>query len=83
MSETKDTRGSAFPSEQHECQDNTWNQTFDPGMTLRDWFAGMVLGGQWDGRFPDDISPSTVQRVAEACYEIADAMLKERAKGAT
>jgi hypothetical protein len=38
-----DKTGSAFPSQQGECQDGTWNQTFDPGMTLRDWFAGQAL----------------------------------------
>ncbi len=31
--------GPAFPSEQHECQDGTWNQTFDPGMSTRQFAA--------------------------------------------
>ena len=37
--------GPAFPSEQSETQDGTWNQTFEPGMTLRDYFAGQALVG--------------------------------------
>lgn len=35
----KNTGGPAFPAEQHETNDGNWNQTFDPGMTLRDYFA--------------------------------------------
>jgi len=31
--------GPAFPSEQHETQDGSWNQTFESGMSLRDYFA--------------------------------------------
>jgi hypothetical protein len=42
----KNDGGSAFPSEKHECQDNTWNQTFQPGMTYRQWLAGMALQGE-------------------------------------
>lgn len=30
---------SAFPCEQHETSEGNWNQTFEPGMTLRDYFA--------------------------------------------
>lgn len=78
MSETKDDGGTAFPSEQHECQDNTWNQTFDPGMSLRDWFAGMALSRSLsDGIYTDS---EGMKGVAEAAYEMADAMLKEREK---
>jgi hypothetical protein len=31
--------GPAFPCEQGHGPDGTWNQTFDSGMTLRDYFA--------------------------------------------
>lgn len=34
-----DTGGPAFPSEQGHIPDGTWNQTYDPGMTLLDEFA--------------------------------------------
>lgn len=51
----------------------------EPGMSLRDYFAGEALQMimAWShNKFP---TPST-QQVAGAAYEIADAMLAERAK---
>lgn len=55
----------------------------DPtGMTLRDWFAGQALGimntaldqGYWSpGENPN-------KEIAEAAYQIADAMIAEREK---
>ena len=76
--ERRDDGGSAFPSEQHECQDNTWNQTFDPGMSLRDWFAGQALSKSLSDGIHTDSEGMKV--VARAAYEMADAMLKEREK---
>ena len=71
----KNDGGSAFPSEQSERQDGTWNQTYNPGMSLRDWFAGHV------------ISPMLIQAygntpaiLAEKAYQLADAVLQEREK---
>ena len=50
------------------------------GMSLRDWFAGMALSGMTriDGRgfFPKD----TAHDISGWCFQIADAMLKEREK---
>ena len=43
------------------------------GMTLRDYFAGQALCEYWDVELDDE-------RVAEKCYGIADAMIKERGK---
>lgn len=52
-----------------------------PGMSLRAWFAGMVLGGQWEGRYPHDMrESSTVTDVVSTCYKLADAMLAELKK---
>ena len=77
--------GPAFPCEQHECQDNTWNQTFNPGMSLRDWFAGMALQGLLARDIPEDNQtrpeyemdkPEDLKRLSRASYECADAMLK-------
>jgi hypothetical protein len=67
--------GPAFPSEQGHNPDGLWNQTYDPGMTLRDWFAGQALesracphnGYEFDA-------------IAVWCGRMADAMLKERNK---
>jgi hypothetical protein len=49
------------------------------GMTLRDWFAGQALAGvlQLPGTFAVRV---TQPEVAACCYEMADAMLAERAR---
>jgi hypothetical protein len=73
--------GLAFPSEQSECQDGTWNQTYSPGMSLRDWFAGQALAGIVTR---DDIVGTEARlrhvkgSVADLAYEYADAMLAAR-----
>ena len=54
-------------------------------MTLRDWFAGQALVGiiasdpsKWGDRSDETMG----QSVSRNAYEMADAMLAERAKGA-
>ena len=42
------------------------------GMTLRDWFAGQALGSL--------SMASDLKTVAEIAYQVADAMLEQRAK---
>ena len=70
--------GPAFPSEQSETQDGTWNQTYDPGMSLRDWFAGQALA---------DLASLTESNsdiaIAKTAYRIADAMIAARKGGAS
>lgn len=51
----------------------------DPGMSLRDWFAGQALGGMMASE--SGIQPYPNDWAAERAYIIADAMLSERAKG--
>jgi hypothetical protein len=65
---SKNTGGCAFPN------DGKWgNGIEEPGMTLRDWFAGQAISTASKGyRAPEDI--------AAYAYEIADAMLAERSK---
>ena len=46
-----------------------------PGMSLRDWFAGMALNSMTDFRHADDLEP-----MAAHSYEMADAMLEARSK---
>jgi hypothetical protein len=50
-----------------------------PGMTLRDWFAGQALAGLLasGGKY----SKGFECKGAEECYAQADAMLAEREKG--
>lgn len=69
----------AFPSQQQETLDGSWNQTYDPGMSLRDWFAGQALNG-WLASWPDgsDADRESEAKVASFSYRLADAMLAAR-----
>ena len=51
------------------------------GMSLRDYFAGqaLVAMGTWTPNHNSDFTPE--QAKAIRCYQMADAMLAERAKG--
>lgn len=66
--------GPAFPSEQGTSPEGTWNQTFDPGMSLRDYFAIRALS----------LVPRLIRTelsyddLAFEAYALADAMLKAR-----
>jgi hypothetical protein len=54
-----------------------------PGMTLRDWFAGHALTGCISATaHPNSAGPGTTSKEdwARLAYEMADAMLAERAK---
>ena len=68
MSE-KDNGGPAFP-----VGSGPWKDF--PGMTLRDWFAGMVLAGINVDPDPE----SSPEDRAKWAYSDADAMLAERNK---
>ena len=62
---TTNDGGPAFPSDYIPGTATT------PGMTLRDWFAGQALTGAVQfGENP--------RRLADRCYEIADAMLAKK-----
>ena len=50
----------------------------EPGMTLRDYFAGQALMSLLIE--PGQIADSTYQQAAELSYRFADAMLAEREK---
>lgn len=80
--------GPAFPCEQHETLEGTWNQTFDAGMSVRDYFAAAALTGMCSSPlFPefaaqgDDISKpvcTKAEAVSRHAYVLADAMLSAR-----
>ncbi len=62
---SKDTGGPAFPSERFK----------EEGMTLRDYFAAKAMQGLLACDWVDENTD-----IAQAAYEVADAMIKEREK---
>ena len=77
-----ETGGPAFPCEQGHIPDGTWNQTFEQGMTLRDYFASKAMQAMITKSSGQDTTGGKkgVPLIAQYAYEFADAMLKERAK---
>lgn len=78
MSEIKDG-GPAFPRAPHS------GEASDDGMSLRDYFAAKAMqaaitGAQGIGSAPDETRLAAWAAVSRLSYEIADAMVKERAK---
>ncbi len=70
----KDTQindgGPAFPSP------DTRGYNGVPGMTLRDWFAGMAANGSVE--YANFHKTDNVKTAADYAYKIADAMLVKR-----
>lgn len=53
------------------------------GMSLRDWFAGQLLAsGDAFEQYQCGPGETRAQAIARFCYEMADAMLVQRRKGA-
>ena len=78
MSTEPDDGGPAFPV----VAANGLGHITD-GMSLRDWFAGMALLKARGKLYSEDYDgpiPTMEEDVAEGCYRMADAMLKERDK---
>lgn len=69
-----DISGPAFPSEQGHIPDGTWNQTYEPGLSLRDYFAARAMAELIGLCF----SAGNCQDVAEKAYAYAEAMLDAR-----
>ena len=68
--------GPAFPTENFiDHGPNALHDVYHPGMSLRDWFAGMALTGVM---LKTTAEP---QLLASLAYDLADAMLKVREKG--
>jgi hypothetical protein len=59
------TGGAAFPY-------TDWGRDIDIGMTLRDYFAGQVIG---------QLEAFSLDEAAALAYRVADAMIAEREKG--
>jgi hypothetical protein len=76
MTTKTNTGGPAFPIQgQPFTLGDTEYMPTDPGMTLRDWFAGQALAG-----LLSTTGDGPAERYAKASYEVADAMLAEREK---
>ena len=71
-----DQGGAAFPIP-HSNDPRSYES--EPGMSLRDWFAGQALAGKMS---IDSIEYLTPQDIADRCYRQADAMLAARQGGA-
>ena len=74
---TKDTGGPAFPS--YEYHAGHGQMMAVGGMTLRDYFAAKAM----QGILTATLTPNTVwsqDEAAETAYNVADAMLKARAR---
>lgn len=69
----KNDGGAAFPGEQGLFPEGTWNQTWEPGMSLRDFFAAAILTGILAAS--NEITMETEVRRA---YKYADLMLLEK-----
>jgi len=49
-----------------------------PGMELRDWFAGMALSGLVSRFWHQDEEHLEMANYAEAAFNLADAMIRQR-----
>lgn len=67
-----DDGGPAFPGGVRDTDGNWISLSGDPGMSLRDWFAGQALS---------NMAGSSADQVAKLAYNIADAMLAARKGG--
>lgn len=72
---TKNDGGAAFPAPAFPGYDAPPLGAYR-GMSLRDYFAGQALAGI----MADATLGSNAIRIAEGCYQIADAMLAESEK---
>lgn len=72
----KNNGGPAFPTPDTEVLGGV--SVGNPGMSLRDWFAGKALQGMAQWRQLKEIESQ--EDVASTAYSVADAMLAERIK---
>ena len=54
-----------------------------PGMTLRQWYAGMAMQGDWsdgsEGAWANNVDQDTLEKRAALYYRMAAAMLSQEA----
>lgn len=76
---TKTDGGPAFPFGQiSETTGQPVNGFYDPGMSLRDWFAGLAMQGLLAAQIHGFNDRPANGPFASMAYEMADAMLKAR-----
>lgn len=69
----KNTGGPVYPSEQGQDAEGKWNQTYEAGITRRDWLAGLAM----QGYLSTDNGGMTPEDIARWSYRCADAMIAE------
>jgi|APGre2960657404_1045060.scaffolds.fasta_scaffold144499_2 hypothetical protein len=75
---SNDNGGSAFPEviTEYKCNDQFQDIHSVGGMTLRDYFAAKAMVV----KFGKECTSIDLERMAECCYQLADAMLRARSK---
>ena len=68
----------AFPHDEKQGDGTFWYS--HSGMSLRDWFAGQALVAAGASGPRDDEVNDLAGAIARSAYQIADAMLAQRAK---
>ncbi len=76
-----DTGGNIFPYSIHEMRQGVGQYErhitgFTGGLTLRDLYAGMAMQGMISNGNTNDLTNTAY--LTATCYEIADAMIKQR-----
>lgn len=81
--------GLAFPGARYEqvgtmrdhggdTDEPTFGDITHPGMTLRDWFAGMAMSGMLGGQPGSHLAAT---KIGKESYDVADAMIAARKAG--
>lgn len=77
MTEQSKDGGPAFPSIENRYDGGAGTKAvMAGGMSLRDWFAGQIIGAMFTHSAVDE----KYDDIAEEAYALADAMLAQRAK---
>lgn len=69
-----DDGGPAFPVTREHYDDS------EPGMSLRDWFAGMAVAGALNSQAAEVRLRLVPESLAREAYALADALIAERGK---
>jgi len=80
---TKDTSRPAFPMMRDQSHEERF--IIEPGMTIRQWYAGLAMqgllaSGALSVKQADHVRPFNEQEVSDQAFAMADAMLAEGSK---